>query len=165
MPATIVDDFRAATSDLDQAAICSDSGCSLSLVGVPEPYVLLQIDNANNQPPEVSGQPRCDYLFVGGDDTKDGLWIVPIELTIGHSKTVRHILAQLNGGLAVAEARLRPVKRLRLCPVVAHGPGGLGRYVSSRLKNQANQVHFRGKSKPVQTVCCGSKLADALALS
>lgn len=165
MPATIVDAFRAATSDLDQVAICSDSGCRLSLVGVPEPYVLLQIDSANNPPPEVSGQPRCDYLFVGGDDTKDGLWIVPIELTIGRSKTVRHILAQLNGGLAVAEARLGTVKRLRLCPVVAHGQGGLGAYVSSQLKKPANQLRFRCKSKPVQTVGCGSRLVDALALS
>lgn len=162
IPTTIVDDFRAATDDLDHAASCSDSRCSLPLAGAPEPYVLLRVDSANNPPPEVSGQQRCDYLFIGGDDAGDGPWIAPVELTTGRSKSGRDILAQLSGGLAVAHARLRQGINFRLRPVVAHGSGGLGRIATDYLRNRSNKVNFRGTRESVSIVPCGAPLSTAL---
>ena len=72
MPATVITNFKSATADLTHAASCSDSGCALYLTDAPRPYVLLQLDDPHNPPPEVRGQNRCDYLFIGGDDADGG---------------------------------------------------------------------------------------------
>lgn len=161
MPATVIDDFKAATTDLTHSTSCSDSGCTLALTGAPRPYVLLQVDDPRNPPPEVSGQSRCDYLFVGGDDG-GGPWVVPIELTTGRSKSGCHILAQLNGGLAVADARLRTGIKFRFRPILAHGRAGIKRVVSDYLRNRSHYIAFRGELRAVQQVSCGSDLGDAL---
>ena len=161
MPATVIDDFKAATAELTHAVSCSDSGCTLTLSGAPQPYALIQVDDPHNPPPEVSGRRRCDYLFVGGEDGGDGPWVVPIELTTGGSKSGQQIMAQLNGGLAVADARLRTGIRFRLRPVLAYRRG-IGRVVSDYLRKRANYIAFRGKAMPVKPVSCGSDLGSAL---
>ena len=162
MPTTIVNDFKTATNDLDHSERCRDSRCSLSLHEVPEPYVLIRVDSAGNPPPEVSSRQRCDYLFVGGNDEGEGPWVIPVELTTGRSKSGSDILGQLNGGLAVANARLRQGIRFQFRPVVAHGPGGLGRIATDYLRNRSNMVNFRGKRERVAIVPCGSGLVSAL---
>ena len=161
MPTTIVDDFKTATNGLDYAERCCDSRCSLSLNEEPEPYVLLPVDSAVSPPLEVSDRQRCDYLLVGGNDEGKGPWVVPMELTTGRSKSGSDILEQLNGGLAVADARLRQGK-FQFCPVVAHGRGGLGRIATDFLRNRSNMVNFRGKRERVAIVPCGSRLVSAL---
>ena len=162
MPATIVDNFKTATNDLDHAEMCRDSRCSLSLHEVPGPYVLIQVDSPGNPPPEVSGRQRCDYLFVGGHDEGEGPWVVPVELTTGRSKSGSDILEQLNGGLAIANGRLRQGIRFRFRPVVAHGPSGLGRIATDFLRSRSNRVNFRGQRERVAIVPCGSRLVSAL---
>lgn len=162
MPTTIVDAFKAATSNLEHAEMCRDSGCSLSLAQIPEPYVLLKVDSNNHPPPEVGSGKRCDFLFVGGSDEGKGPWIVPVELTTGRAKSVSDILAQLHGGLAVADARLPSGIKFQLCPVVAYGRGGLGSFTARNLRKSSNKVNFRNCRKPVVMVSCGSTLAAAL---
>lgn len=161
MPTTVIDDFKAATADLTHSASCSDSGCTLSLSSAPQPYVLIQVDDTHNPPPEVSGQSRCDFLFVGGDDGDDGPWIVPIELTTGRSKSGAQIAAQLNGGLAVADSRLRTGIKFRLFPVLAHSRG-IDRPVADYLRKRSNRIAFRGALREVQLISCGSDLGSAL---
>ena len=129
---------------------------------VLEPYVLLPVDSAVSPPLEVSDRKRGDYLFVGGNDEGEGPWVVPVELTTGRSKSGSDILEQLNGGLAVANARLRQGIRFRFRPVVAHGPGGLGRIATDYLRNRSNRVNFRGQRERVAIVPCGSTLVSAL---
>lgn len=160
MPTTIVDDFKASTSDLDHAVGCRDHRCSLSLAQMPQPYVLLQVDS-DNPPPEVGSGKRCDFLFVGGSDEGTGPWIVPVELTAGRAKSGSDILDQLHGGLKVADARLPQSIKFRLCPVVAHG-NGLGRIVTNYLRNSSNKANFRGQRELVVVLPCGSTLAAAL---
>ena len=128
---------------------------------VPEPYVLLPVDSVVSPPPEVSDRKRGDYLFVGGNEEGKGPWAVPMELTMGRSKSGSDILEQLNGGLAVADARLRQGK-FQFCPVVAHGRGGLGRIATDYLRNRSNRVNFRGQRERVAIVPCGSTLVSAL---
>lgn len=162
MTTTIVGDFKTSTSDLDHAEKCLDNRCSLSLNEAPEPYVLIRVDSQGNPPPEVSDRKRGDYLFVGGNDEGKGPWVVPVELTTGRSKSGSDILEQLNGGLAVANARLRQGIRFQFRPVVAHGPGGFGRIATDYLRNRSNMVDFRGKRERVAIVPCGSTLVSAL---
>lgn len=160
MPTAVIDDFAASTADLTHAASCSDGGCTLSLSGAPQPYVLIQVDDPHNPPPEVGGGSRCDYLFVGGN-SGDGPWIVPIELTTGRSKSGPQIAAQLNGGLAVADARLRNGIKFRLFPVLAHSKG-IARPVTDYLRKRANRIAFRGALMDVQLISCGSDLGSVL---
>ena len=161
MPTTIVDDFKGATRNLEHAERCRDSGCSLSLAQMPEPYVLLKVDS-DHPPPEVGSGKRCDFLLVGGSDEGKGPWIVPVELTTGRAKSGRDILEQLLGGLKVADARLPRGIKFQLCPIVAHGRGGLGRPTSDYLKKSSNKVSFRNCRERVEVVSCDSTLADAL---
>lgn len=161
MPTAVIDDFKAATAELTHAASCSDSGCTLTLSSAPQPYALIQVDDPHNPPSEVGRGSRCDYLFVGGDDGGDGPWVVPIELTTGSSKSGSQIVAQLNGGLAVADARLRVGIKFRLFPILAHSKG-IGRPVTDYLRRRSNRIAFRGKSMEVQLVSCGSELGTVL---
>ena len=162
MPTTVIDDFKAVTADLTHAASCSDSGCTLSLSSAPQPYVLLQVDDPHNPPPEVGRGSRCDFLFVGGD-AGGGPWIVPIELTTGRSKSGPQIVAQLNGGLAVADARLRTGIEFRLLPILAHDPDkGINRPAADYLRKRSNYIAFRGALREVQLISCGSDLGSAL---
>ena len=161
MPTAVIDDFKAATEDLTHAASCSDGGCTLTLSSAPQPYALIQVDDPHNPPPEVGRGSRCDYLFVGGDDGGDGPWVAPIELTTGRSKSGSQIAAQLNGGLAVADTRLRTGIKFRLFPVLAHSKG-IGRPVTDYLRRRSNRIAFRGKLMEVQLVSCGSELGTVL---
>ena len=45
MPATIVEAIKAKTDPLCQTDCCCDSGCHVSLNGVPEPFVLINLEH------------------------------------------------------------------------------------------------------------------------
>ena len=160
MPATAVDAVIAHTNTQSHASTCSDSGCSLSMQGVPTPNVLISMEHPNS--PVPAGQPHCDYLFVGGvDDVDGGPCIVPIELTTG-GKKASVLLAQIRNVAEIAHGLLPLGIVFRFTPVAAHR-GGLHRDDIADLRKPANRINFRGRLRNVQLVRCGDLLADALA--
>ena len=155
MPAAIVAAVAAATNPSCHATRCRDRGCSLSLSGAPQPSLL--IDMEQDATPVTSGQPHCDYLFVGGNDESGGPWVAPIELTTGH-KRASEFLAQLRAAAAVADKLLPPAIRFRFRPVAVYR--SLNPIESRRLRD--SKVNFRGRQAAVKVAKCGSTLAEAL---
>ena len=166
MPATAVDAVRARTEPQFQADSCSDRGCTLPLSNAPTPYVLIHVDVSNFQ---LRGgqwrlpddQRRCDYLFVGGDDTDGGPWVVPVELTTGR-KEPRDFVEQIDGGVLVADELLPKGIRCRFRPIGGCRFRLVGRDVADELRKRSNQVNFRGDRQNIRLVECGTRLADAL---
>ena len=166
MPATIVAVVKTRTDPLCHATSCRDSGCSLDLNGVPAPYALIHIDSAEfrvlgSQWHLPDDQQRCDYLFVGGDGTSRRPWVVPIELTTGRKET-SDFLAQIDGGISVANELLPEGIRCRFSPVGGCRRRVLGREVADELRKRSNRVNFRGQLRNIDLVECGTRLADAL---
>ena len=166
MPATAVAAIMTRTDPLCHATSCRDSGCSLELTGAPEPYALIHIDSEEFRVLDSSwrlpdDQRRCDYLFVGGDDTGQGPWVVPVELTTGR-KELSDFLAQISGGISVAEELLPQGIRCRFYPVGGCRRRVLGREVSDELRKRSSRVNFRGQLRNIDLVECGTRLADAL---
>ena len=159
MAATIVAELRATEAYRRcQDTSCSDSGCSLSLVGVPGPYALLNLENEPS--PGVAHQRHCDYLFVGGDDGNGGPWVAPVELTTGR-KRASVFLAQLAGGASVADRLLRRGTLVRFKPIAVHN-GGLDPREIRNLRKPANRLRFRDKLEFVQLARCGARLSSLL---
>ena len=167
MPAIAVYAVRAQTDPQCQAINCGDSGCSLSLSGVPTPNVLIHIDSPtfrarNGQWRLPDDQRRCDYLFIGGDDDDGGPWVVPVELTTGR-KEPGDFVEQIGGGILVADELLPKDIRCRFRPVGGCRFRVLGRGVSDELRKRSNQVNFRRDRQNIRLVECGTQLANALA--
>ena len=166
MPATAVEAVRAQTDPRCQATRCSDSNCSLSLSGVPTPNVLVHIDSPafgvrNGQWRLPDDRRRCDFLFVAGDDSDGGPWVVPVELTTGR-KEVSDFVAQIGGGILVADELLPAGIRYRFRPAGGCYPRLVGRGVADELRKPVNRVNFRGDRQNVRLVECGDRLAEAL---
>ncbi len=167
MPATAVDAVRAHTDPRCQATRCSDSNCSLSLEGVPTPYVLVHIDSSAFRVRAgrwrlPDDQRRCDFLLVAGDDADRGPWVVPVELTTGR-KEVSDFVAQIGGGILVADELLPEDIQYRFRPVGGCRPRLVGRGVADELRKPGNRVNFRGDRQNIRLVECGTRLTDALA--
>jgi len=166
MPATAVAAVKTRTDALCHATSCRDEGCSLDLTGAPAPYALIQTDSEafrvlDNQWRFPNDQQRCDYLFVGGDDTGQGPWVVPVELTTGRKET-RDFLAQIRGGVLAANELLPQGIRCRFYPVGGCHLRKVGREVADELRKRSNRVNFRGQLRNIDLVECGTRLADAL---
>ena len=165
MPSTAVDEVKAQTDPQCHATSCSDSGCSLSMSGAPEPHALIHIDSSsfrvrNGQWRLPDDQRRCDFLFVGGDD-EDRPWVAPIELTTGR-KEVEDFMAQIGGGIIVADELLPAGIRYRFNPVGGCYRRALRSGVGVELRRQNNYVNFRGQRRGIELVECGTRLVDAL---
>ncbi len=166
MPATAVAAVKTRTDPLCHATSCRDRGCSLDLTGAPAPYALIHIDSEtfrvlHSQWRLPNDQPRCDYLFVGGNDIGGGPWVVPVELTTGRKET-GDFLAQIRGGISVADELLPRDNRYRLYPVGGCHLRKLGREVADELRKRGNRVNFRGQLRNIDLVECGARLADVL---
>ena len=166
MPATAVAAVKMRTDPLCHATSCRDRGCSLDVTGTPAPYALIHIDSEtfrvlHSQWRLPNGHQRCDYLFVGGDDTDGGPWVVPVELTTGRKET-SDFLAQISGGISVADELLPRNIRSRFYPVGGCRRRVLGREVADELRKRSNRVNFRGQLRNIDLVECGTRLADAL---
>ena len=165
MPSTAVDEVKAQTEPECHATSCSDSGCSLSMSGAPEPHALIHVDSSSfrvrhGQWRLPNDQRRCDYLFVGGND-EDRPWVVPVELTTGR-KEVSDFMAQIGGGIMVANELLPTGIRYRFNPVGGCRFRSVGRGIAEELRRPANRANFRGQLRPIELVECGVRLADAL---
>ena len=157
MPATTVEAVRAGTDSRCHESRCRDSGCSLLLHQSPQPNVLISLEHEAS--PAGVDEPRCDFLFVGGEDGDRGAWVAPIELTTGN-KRASEFVTQLRAGAVIADRLLPQGVQTRFSPVAVHD--GLRPVESRNLKKPSNRVNFRGKSVAIQLVRCGSRLADAL---
>ena len=132
---------------------CEKQGCEVGLVGAPCPFHLIDMDG----PGSPARGSRCDYLLVGADDGRNGLYVVPLELKSSgfHAQVVS---GQIAGGARVAE-RLVPKARCRFVPVVAHG--GAHRREINKLAR--HPVRFRGKPYAIKLMKCGGDIAEVLA--
>lgn len=155
MSTTAVDAIRAKTDPQCHADRCEDSGCSLSMSGAPSPGALISLEHP--AAPVAFGQPRCDFLFVGGHD-EDRPLVAPIELTIG-KKSAFQFQRQIEGGVSVADSLFPSGTAFRFRPVAAY-KRELPRAEINKLR--ANKVTFRGQDRPIRLVRCGSNLAQAL---
>ena len=74
--------------------------CSISLTGVSRQFVLIHMDSPSSPPSQH--ETRCDYLYIGYLDNKDGSpWTVPIELKSG-GISASAVAKQLQAGADVA---------------------------------------------------------------
>lgn len=165
MPSTIVEAVKIAVNPLCQTECCYDSGCGISLQGVPEPYVLVNLehDSAPRHRDHSRHQihPHCDFLLVAGDDDNGGPWVAPIELTTGN-KDGQLLLRQLRAGADIADDLLPPNVSFKFRPVLAHD-GRLHQYVITNvIYLQSSYVQLRGESEPIELARCNGLLTDAL---
>ena len=158
MPAIAVDAVIAQTNPQSHTNTCSDSGCSLSLSGVPTPNVLISMEHPASPVPR--GQPHCDYLFVGGDDGNSGPWVAPIELTTGR-KRASELLAQIRGVTSIADRLLPQGISYRFNPIAAYRRA-LKPDEIANLRRRNNSINFRGQRQIILLVPCGTRLIDAL---
>ena len=155
---TVVETVRTRTNAQCHATTCRDGSCSLSLKGVPKPSVLISLEH--EAAPVKERQTRCDYLFVGGSDEKEGPWVAPVELTASAAR-VSKFLPQLRAGAEIADKLLPQDVQVRFRPVAVYG-GELKRIERDGFLKSANQVVFRRKPVPIKLVRCGSPLTKAL---
>ena len=156
-PLTAEKIVREKTHERCHTTSCSDGGCSLSLKNAPEPNVLLSLEHESA--PVDANAPRCDFLFVGGDEQR-GEWVAPVELTAGAAR-VSKFLPQLRAGAEIASNLLPRNLQVRFRPVAAYG-GELRRSERDNFLKPANFVVFRNRPTPVKLVRCSSPLTKAL---
>ena len=157
MPSDVVDAVKSKTCPECHATRCSDSGCSLSLDGVPQPYVLISLEHQAS--PVKENQPHCDYLFVGGNDAAT-CWVVPIELTVG-KPSLNKFTTQLTAGAAIANDLVPANADVTFRAVGVHN-GGIHRSVIEHLRRKANYIRFRGNSIAIELLRCRDPLTKAL---
>ena len=159
MQAAIVNTVKQSADSRCHATSCSDSGCSLQMQGVPQPFVLVGLEHQHS--PANKTQSHCDYLFVGGVDGKDGgPWLAPVELTTGKKKP-SDLLDQLRGGASIAAKLLPTAAQVRFLPIFAHN-GGFHRNDINVLRANTSKVRLGNVNRSVALVRCGTRLADAL---
>ena len=156
MPSSVVDAVKSKTDPECHSTRCSDSGCSLSLNGAPQPYVLISLEHEDS--PVKENQPHCDYLFVGGSDAAI-CWVVPIELTVG-KPPLNKFTTQLTAGAAIANDLVPANADVTFRPVGVHN--GIHRSVVKHLRRKANYIQFRGKSIAIELLRCRDPLTKAL---
>ena len=165
MPATIVEAVKAKIKSLCQTDCCCDSGCCISLEGIPKPYVLINLEHdaaprhRNHSPHQH--HPHCDFLLVAGNDENGGPWVAPIELTTGN-KSGDVVLRQLRAGADIADDLLPPGVSFRFRPILAHD-GRLHKYVITEvIIRQSSYIQLRYDQEPVELMRCWQSLCDAL---
>ena len=165
MPATIVEIVRAKTEPLCQTECCNDSGCCMSLQGIPEPYVLINLEHnaapRHRNHSRHNNHPHCDFLLVAGEDDNGGPWVAPIELTTGN-KDGKLLLRQLRAGADIANDLLPPNASFRFKPILAHD-GRLHQYVITNvIYLESSYIQLRDASESIELTRCRGTLADAL---
>lgn len=158
MPVTVVETVRTKTNAQCHSTTCRDGSCFLSLREVPKPSVLISLEH--EAAPVKKKQARCDYLFVGGSDEKEGPWVAPVELTASAAR-VSKFLPQLRAGAEIANKLLPQDVQVRFRPVAVYG-GELKRIERDNFLKRTNHVVFRRKPVPIKLVRCGSPLTRAL---
>lgn len=136
------------------ATKCSKDGCKVDLNGSPQQSVVVDLDCKSLSIPD--DQKRCDYVFVGEEDNT--IWISPMELKSGRF-SVSSTLAQLGGGVEVADKWLPQGVALRFVPVLAHGKPI---HKDDRRRLLSRTLSLRGKTSKTMLLKCGDRLTNAL---
>ena len=157
MTTTAVEAIAKNTDPACHARRCRNSGCSLSLSGLPQTRILIDLEH--NASPVARNEPHCDFLLVANND---GIaeWVAPIELTTGRADAAKFI-RQLTAGAAIADTLLPSDVPLSFRPVAAYG-GQMRRSERVNLLNPANKITFRGQRESIRVVRCESPLLMAL---
>ena len=164
MPALTVETVKARTNSLCQTDCCCDSGCCMSLLGIPEPYVLISLEHGT-APRHLNhsrgrNHPHCDFLLIAGDDENGGPWVAPIELTIGN-KHSDLLLRQLRAGADIADDLLPPDVSFKFRPIFAHD-GRLHQHLITEVIKQSNYIQLRNEIEPIELTRCRATLANTL---
>ena len=134
---------------------CSKEDCSVLLKDAPPKRVIVDLDRSIL--PIPTNQKRCDYLFLGEQNSTN--WVVPIELK-GGKVDAQTALEQLQGGAAVANVWLPHRNSFKFVPILAHGKGIHSRDLASLRRNK---ISLRGQQRQVVLVRCGAELGTVLA--
>ncbi len=133
---------------------CSKEGCALTLSGLQEPFLLIDMDH-EKAPMGRQGEKKCDYIFIG----EVGAWVSPLELKRGKLRA-SEVVRQLQAGAVVAERFVPLAAKTEFCPIAAYG-GGAHRNEITALRNSS--VRFRSKETSIVLVRCNTSLMGALA--
>ncbi len=156
MPPAVVNEVNSRVNPECCTESCEDSGCSLSMIEVPTPNVLISLEHEKS--PAAKSAPHCDFLFIGDSDTGEVTWIASIELTTGKARASK-FLPQLRAGAEIANHLLPPNANVRFRAVAVHGKGGRS-FEMNKLRDC--KIPFRGKNVRIKLVRCGSPLVKAL---
>jgi len=146
-----------------QSRNCSKEGCKISMRGLDDPRVLIDMDCEQLSIP--GDQAHCDYIFVGTHRGNE--WIAPMELKRGNV-SVGELRKQLQAGADFAESRLLPQQgqvpqqeQAVFRPIAAYG-GKLHKNQRTELKKGLNRVKFGQILYQIKLIRCGSPLVKAL---
>ena len=134
---------------------CNKEGCLLTLVNVPRPFLLIDMDH-EKAPIDKQDQNRCDYIFV----SDDGAWTAPLELTRGKLEASK-VVPQLKAGAKVVERIVPPRARVQFRAIAIYG-GEFRRAERDKLNQKTNHIPFRGEVYPIKARRCGSPLVSVL---
>lgn len=150
----LVDRAKRDTPQSCQSRQCRGAGCFLSLKGISDQRILIDMDCEElDVPPD---RKRCDYVFVGAE-----VWIVPIELKRGSVDAAR-VKEQLQTGASFAQEKLATKgAKIRFRPLAAYG-GKVHRSQTEALKKPQTRVRFGNKTYEIKLIRCGDTLAGAL---
>ena len=138
------------------ATNCEDAGCSLSLGDLPRESLLVRADQ-----PAAGGVDReamCDFIWLDEQNR-----LAAIELK-GRRFSVSHIVLQLQQGADQAGEWLSGYggSQVKFRPILACR-GKVDKRDRRELKERrANWIGFRGSSREIKVVRCGSQLRAAL---
>ena len=152
---SVLDAVKRAVPDSCQERQCRKDGCAVSLAGVAQPRVVVDMDCDALGIPRSST--RCDYVVVSGADR--AVRVAPIELKSGRVNDGRAAVAQLQAGATFAEGWVTNWGAVRLVPVLAHGKG-VGKRALRDLRRA--RISFRGVGLRPRLVRCGDPIASLL---
>ena len=147
---------------INQACIstsCSGAGCRVHLTDVPSNKVIINLE-CEFERRSISTK-RCDYILFCGDETRNRLTVVLIELKSGTFKALP-VVDQLQGAAdfvakifaelpALATGALQSLE-IRCIPVLFHGKG-IDK--SQRYKLERAKVRFHHQITAIQKGKCG----------
>lgn len=150
----LVDAVAGRVCDQCHVTRCNKEGCLVSLNGAPRLRVIVDMDCKALQIP--SARKRCDYLFVGEENTVS--WVVPMELKKGRFKA-KDVVGQLRGGARTAEKWLPPGGSFQFVPVLVHGRRI---HPEERKLLRSTKIKLGGQERQTELLCCGGKLKKVL---
>lgn len=138
------------------ASNCSKQGCTLSLKGLSNLKVLVDLDKPGA--PVKQGSPKCDYIMFACINKNDTFCVAPIEMKRG-SANASKMTSQLVAGAEIAMRLVSKQPDTKFIPIAVYG----GRLHSVQSRNfRSKRVKFHGESYPITLVRSGNRLIDFL---
>ena len=135
---------------------CDKNGCSVSLDGAPQPYLVIDLDEPSS--PAGRSERRCDYLFIA-DERSNRSWVAPMEIKNSEMKVSR-VIRQLRAGARVAQKLVSSSSAISFRPVAVVRE--IHKDAREKLRKRDSEVSFRGRSERIRVLVCGDPLTNAL---